>query len=309
MHLVIHAPFGSRLNRAWGLALRKRFCRTFNFELQAAATEDAIVLSLGAHAQLPAGGRLPLPALEHGAGRADPGGARLAALRRALALERGPGAGHPPPAGRPEGAGAAAAPAGGGPDRRGLPRPARLPGEHRGRARGPGASPGRADPPGLPGRGHGHRGRWRAPARRIEAGEVELVARDVVEPSPLAHEILKAQPYAFLDDAPLEERRTQAVSLRRWLDPETASDLGRAGRGRHRPGARGGLAGGRDAGRAARRPDDPRLRDGGGGGRSGWEPLFDALSPPRAAGYGPGDGRSSSLGGGGAAAADPGDPS
>ena len=46
MQLVIHSPFGSRVNRAWGLALRKRFCRTFNFELQAAATEDAIVLSL-----------------------------------------------------------------------------------------------------------------------------------------------------------------------------------------------------------------------------------------------------------------------
>ena len=46
MQLVIHAPFGSRLNRAWGLSLRKRFCRKFNFELQAAATEDNIVLSL-----------------------------------------------------------------------------------------------------------------------------------------------------------------------------------------------------------------------------------------------------------------------
>ena len=46
MQLVVHSPFGSRVNRAWGLALRKRFCRTFNFELQAAATEDAIVLSL-----------------------------------------------------------------------------------------------------------------------------------------------------------------------------------------------------------------------------------------------------------------------
>ncbi len=46
MQLVIHAPFGSRINRAWGLALRKRFCVKFNFELQAAATEDAIVLSL-----------------------------------------------------------------------------------------------------------------------------------------------------------------------------------------------------------------------------------------------------------------------
>src|SRR6202023_4417872 len=47
MQLVVHAPFGSRLNRAWGLALRKRFCQTFNFELQAAASEDAIILSLG----------------------------------------------------------------------------------------------------------------------------------------------------------------------------------------------------------------------------------------------------------------------
>ena len=46
MQLVIHSPFGSRINRAWGLALRKRFCRKFNFELQAAATEDNIVLSL-----------------------------------------------------------------------------------------------------------------------------------------------------------------------------------------------------------------------------------------------------------------------
>src|SRR5204863_290287 len=47
MHMVLHAPFGSRVNKAWGLALRKRFCQTFNFELQAAATEDAILLSLG----------------------------------------------------------------------------------------------------------------------------------------------------------------------------------------------------------------------------------------------------------------------
>ena len=46
MQLVIHAPFGARINRAWGLSLRKRFCRTFNFELQAAATDNGIVLSL-----------------------------------------------------------------------------------------------------------------------------------------------------------------------------------------------------------------------------------------------------------------------
>jgi ATP-dependent Lhr-like helicase len=71
--LIIHTPFGSRINRAWGLALRKRFCRTFNFELQAAASEDAIVLSLSTSQQ-----RRTYP---------DSSGARRAAVRRALALE------------------------------------------------------------------------------------------------------------------------------------------------------------------------------------------------------------------------------
>src|SRR5216117_2936095 len=53
MQLVLHAPFGSRINRAWGLALRKRFCRQFNFELQAAATDDAVLLSLGPQHSFP----------------------------------------------------------------------------------------------------------------------------------------------------------------------------------------------------------------------------------------------------------------
>ena len=61
----------------------------------------------------------------------------------------------------------------------------------------------------------------------IESGAIRVVARDLTEPSPLALEVLSARPYAFLDDAPLEERRTQAVMARRWLDPETAADLGR----------------------------------------------------------------------------------
>jgi ATP-dependent helicase Lhr and Lhr-like helicase len=60
----------------------------------------------------------------------------------------------------------------------------------------------------------------------LEAGRVTGIARDLTEPSPLAHEMLSARPYAFLDDAPLEERRTQAVAARRWLDPDTAGDLG-----------------------------------------------------------------------------------
>ena len=67
---------------------------------------------------------------------------------------------------------------------------------------------------------------WLALLRRIESGAIELVARDLPAPSPLAAEILNAKPYAFLDDAPLEERRTQAVQSRRWSDPESADDLG-----------------------------------------------------------------------------------
>src|SRR5262249_16920903 len=62
--------------------------------------------------------------------------------------------------------------------------------------------------------------------KKLESGEIQTIARDVVEPSPLALEVLSARPYAYLDDAPLEERRTQAVMSRRWLDPQTASDIG-----------------------------------------------------------------------------------
>ena len=54
-----------------------------------------------------------------------------------------------------------------------------------------------------------------------------MIAKDLPTPSPLAAEILSARPYAFLDDAPLEERRTNAVAQRRWLDPETAADMGK----------------------------------------------------------------------------------
>src|SRR6202020_293397 len=68
---------------------------------------------------------------------------------------------------------------------------------------------------------------WLGILRRIENGSLEVVARDLTEPSPLALEVLSARPYAFLDDAPLEERRTQAVMSRRWLAPEDAADIGR----------------------------------------------------------------------------------
>src|SRR5437868_9667765 len=63
--------------------------------------------------------------------------------------------------------------------------------------------------------------------RELIGGEIQVIARDLTEPSPLALEVLSARPYAFLDDAPLEERRTQAVMSRRWIDPESAADIGK----------------------------------------------------------------------------------
>ena len=71
---------------------------------------------------------------------------------------------------------------------------------------------------------------------RIESGEIRVVARDLTQPSPLALEVLSARPYAYLDDAPLEERRTQAVMARRWLAPESAAELGQPRSRRRSPG-------------------------------------------------------------------------
>ncbi|MFL6195659.1 MAG: DEAD/DEAH box helicase [Thermoanaerobaculia bacterium] len=225
MHLVVHAPFGSRLNRAWGLALRKRFCQTFNFELQAAATEDAIVLSLGPTHSFPledafhflhsntVRGVLTQAVLD----------APLFGVRwrwnagRALAIPRQRGGRRvPAPLLRQQAEDLVAVVF---PDQlaclENIVGEREVPDHPLVEQTLRDCLEEAMDIEGL-----------EALLRRIEAGELTLVARDVVEPSPLAHEILKAQPYAFLDDAPLEERRTQAVSLRRWLDPETASDLG-----------------------------------------------------------------------------------
>ena len=87
MQLVLHAPFGSRVNKAWSLALRKRFCRQFNFELQAAATEDALLLSLGPQHSFPLADvfRYLHPATARDV--LDPGVSRRAGVPDALALE------------------------------------------------------------------------------------------------------------------------------------------------------------------------------------------------------------------------------
>ena len=224
--LVIHSPYGNRINRAWGLALRKRFCRKFNFELQAAATEDAIILSLTATHSFP---------LEEVGRYLHSNSARTVLIQAlldapmfltrwrwdasiALALPRFRGGSKiPPQLQRMEAEDLVAAVF---PDQ--LACQENIVGDRE-----------------IPDHPlvkqtiddclfeamdiEGFENLLRA----IETGEVEIETRDLVEPSPLALEILSARPYAFLDDAPLEERRTQAVVSRRWLDPESAADIGR----------------------------------------------------------------------------------
>src|SRR6266480_171564 len=225
-HVVIHAPFGSHLNRAWGLALRKRFCRTFNFELQAAATEDSIVLSLGPTHSFPLDtifGYLNSKTVRDVLTQAllD---APMFNIRwrwngtRALAIPRWRSGGKVPPQLQRMAAEDLLALVF--PDQvacaENLTGPIEIP-VH------PLVSQTIRD--GLE-EAMDIRG-LEALLQSIERGERSLIARDMVEPSPFAAEILTAKPYAFLDDAPAEERRTLAVMNRRFLDAESAADLGK----------------------------------------------------------------------------------
>ncbi|MFN3566693.1 MAG: ATP-dependent DNA helicase, partial [Burkholderiaceae bacterium] len=226
MQLVVHSPFGSRLNRAWGLALRKRFCRKFDFELQAAATEDAIVLSLSTAHSFP---------LE------EVGRYLNAATVRPLLTQALLAAPMFPTRWRWNAQVALALPRlrGG---RKVAPQLQRMLAEDLLATVFPDQVAcfenivGDREIPDHPlvaqtiadclHEAMDIDGLERLLAA-IDKGEVEVVARDLTEPSPLALEILSARPYAFLDDAPLEERRTQAVLARRFLDAESAADLGR----------------------------------------------------------------------------------
>ncbi|MCZ6553260.1 MAG: DEAD/DEAH box helicase, partial [SAR324 cluster bacterium] len=225
MQLVIHSPYGSRLNRAWGLALRKRFCRKFNFELQAAALEDAIVLSLGPTHSFPL---QDVYRYLHSASVRD---LLIQAMldapmfttrwrwnaARALALLRWrSGRKVPAPLQRMDAE-----------DLMAVVFPDQLACLEN--------VAGDRDIPDHPLVNQTIHDclteamdieALEALLRAMECGDVRMVARDMAEPSPLAQEILNAKPYAFLDDAPLEERRTQAVISRRWLDADSAAELG-----------------------------------------------------------------------------------
>ena len=227
MQLVVHAPFGSRINRAWGLALRKRFCVGFGFELQAAANEEAIVLSLGPQHSFELSDVFDYlhPATARGvlvqAVLASP----LFETRwrwnaqRALILERSRGGKKVPPPllrMRANDLLAAAFPQVLACNETRPPGDIPVPMEHPIVAQTIEDCLTEAmDVDGFLG-----------VLRGLRDGSIEKIAVDLPEPSAFARGILSAQPYAFLDDAPLEERRTQAVIARRFADPRMLDDIG-----------------------------------------------------------------------------------
>jgi len=223
-HLVIHSPYGSRLNRAWGLALRKRFCRKFNFELQASALDDSIILSLGPTHSFPLDevrrylhSATARDILTQALLDAPMFGTRWRwAATAALAVRRMSGG------------------------RRVLPQFQRSDAEdlltmvfpdqvacaenligEREIPEHPLVAQTLADclHESMDCEG------FVALIARIESGEVEVATRDLTSPSPLAQAVLNARPYAFLDDGAAEERRTKAVRSQSFLDVDAAASL------------------------------------------------------------------------------------
>jgi ATP-dependent Lhr-like helicase len=222
MQLVLHSPFGARVNRALGLALRKKFCRRFNFELQAAATDDAVVLSLGPHHSFPLD---EVPAylasdtlrdtLAHAVLDAPMFQSRWRwNLNRSLMVLRWRGGRrNPPPLQRMESDDLLAAV---------FPQAAAC----QDNLTGP-----REIPDHVLVRQTVDDTLHEAMdvdlatelVARIESGRLPVHCRDTTEPSVLCHEIVTARPYAFLDDEEFQNRRTNAVQLRRGVAPDLSS--------------------------------------------------------------------------------------
>ena len=225
MQLIIHSPLGARINRAWGMALRKQICRSFDFELQASATDDGLNFSLGPNLSFPIGdvfsylsSRTVEQVLRQAVLQAPVFGTRWRwNATRALAILRHTGGRKvPAPLQRMRSEDLLAAVF-----------PAQVQCQDN-------AFQGEVEVPDHPLTFETMRDclteatdleGLRAVLVSIEKGEIEVYAKDTVQPSVFAHQILNAMPYAFLDDAPLEERRARAVSLRRAL-PDDSRDLG-----------------------------------------------------------------------------------
>jgi ATP-dependent Lhr-like helicase len=226
MQLVIHAPFGGRINKAWGLALRKRFCRSFNLELQAAATDDGLNISLAEQHSFPLADvfRFLHPAsLDHVIEQAVLASPIFTArwrwdANRALLLLRFQGGKKVAPqiqrmraddllaAVFPD---AAACP-------ENLDGEVRIPDHPLVREVMKDALTEAMDIDGL-----------KQVLAKIIDGSIRCVAIDTPVPSQFSHEILNANPFAYLDDAPLEERRARAVEMRRMLPEAVLSEVGR----------------------------------------------------------------------------------
>ena len=223
---MIHAPFGGRINKAWGLALRKRFCRSFNFELQAAATDNGLNISLAEQHSFPLGDVFHF---------LHPNSVRevlsqavldspLFATRwkwdagRALALLRFQGGKKVPPQIQRIRADDLLASV--------FPEASACPENIVGEIKIPDhplvdevmkdVLTEAMDIDGL-----------ERMLRDIGEGKIQCLAVDTPIPSQFSHEILNANPYAFLDDAPLEERRARAVEMRRMLPEAVLSEVGR----------------------------------------------------------------------------------
>ncbi len=226
MQLVLHAPFGARINRAYGFALRKRFCVTFDFELQAAATDDALVLSLGPQHSFPLDSAPSLVRSESARGALEQAVLESPMfssrwrwnLNRALAVLRFRGGKKSPiqiQRMEAEDVMAAVFPALAACQENAPPGPIDIPDHLLVRQTLHDTLHEAMDIDGL-----------LSVLAEIESGSIRTHFVDSTEPSLLAHEILNGKPYTFLDDAPLEERRTRAVQMRRGL-PVEARELGR----------------------------------------------------------------------------------
>jgi ATP-dependent helicase Lhr and Lhr-like helicase len=226
MQLVIHAPFGGRINKAWGLALRKRFCRSFNFELQAAATDNGLNISLSDQHSFPladvfhflhAGSVEPL--LEQAVLTSPIFATRWRWVAgRSLALLRFMGGKKvPPPIQRMRSDDLLAAVF---PQalacQENISGEIEIPNHPLARETMKDALTEAMDVAGL-----------KVVLEDIAAGRIRCVIVETPVPSQFSHEILNANPYAYLDDAPLEERRARAVEMRRMLPEAVLSEIGR----------------------------------------------------------------------------------
>src|SRR5215475_1195388 len=226
MQLVIHAPFGGRINKAWGLALRKRFCRGFNFELQAAATDNGLNIALAEQHSFPLADVFQFlhaesmpPILEQAALAAPVFQTRWRwDATRSLALLRFQGGKKVPPQIQRMRSDDLLASV--------FPDVAACFENIEGDIKIPDhplvsevmkdVLTEAMDIDGL-----------RAMIAKIYSGEIKFLAVDTPVPSQFSHEILNANPYAFLDDAPLEERRSRAVQMRRILPEAVLNEVGR----------------------------------------------------------------------------------